>query len=250
MPQWYMNTPASLARKRVADRLAGIDVPEGLVRGDPGGVEVDRVRDRAVVRQRDLHELALPHVDHGPRRATGPGPGAVLDARSDLDDAVGQRQVHVRDRPGRNRRQRGRVRLVRGGDRRGVRRGAPRSSAARWARPRPARSCPSRASRPSRWPWPPARRSRSRARPSHPTTSPRRRSRERRRAGRAAARQRPTFRGRSLASRGARRQGRRVRGGAHGVLSLLTTNLGLAQRLDAPKFPQSCCGFPRIATSS
>src|SRR5204862_1151353 len=67
--------------ERVAYRLAGEHVAERLVRRDPGGVEVDRMWDRAAVGQRDLDELTLADVDDGAGRTAGPGPGGVLDAR-------------------------------------------------------------------------------------------------------------------------------------------------------------------------
>ena len=76
--------------------LAGCDVPEGLIRRDPRGVEVDRVRDRATVRQRHLDGLALADVDD---RAGGAvpveGPRVVLDAGRDLDRHVLEGHVHL-----------------------------------------------------------------------------------------------------------------------------------------------------------
>jgi hypothetical protein len=51
------------------ERLAGHDVFERNVGGDPRGVEVDRVRDGAAVRQRHLDRLALTDMDDRARRA-------------------------------------------------------------------------------------------------------------------------------------------------------------------------------------
>ena len=90
------------------ERVAGGDVPEGDVRGDPRRVEVDRVGDRAAVRQRHLDGLALAHVDDGAGSAVPvERPGVVLHARRDLDDHVLQRHLHLDHVAGRDRRQRG-----------------------------------------------------------------------------------------------------------------------------------------------
>ena len=58
--------------ERVADRLARHHVPEGLVRRHSRGVEVDGVRDRAGVGERDLDQLSLPDVDDRTGCAAGP----------------------------------------------------------------------------------------------------------------------------------------------------------------------------------
>ena len=116
--------------ERVAHRLARHHVAERLVGGDPCRVEVDGVRDRAVVRERDLHLLALADVDDRTGSAAGPRPRRVLDAGSDLDRDVLQHEVHVRDRSRRRRRQRRGERMV------------GRSRAHRRSRARRRRSCP------------------------------------------------------------------------------------------------------------
>ena len=86
VPQWYMKTPGSLAVKLEREALARLDVLERPVRGDARGVEVDRVRDRAVVASASTcTRCALPHVDHGPRRAAGERPPAELHAGRDLE---------------------------------------------------------------------------------------------------------------------------------------------------------------------
>ena len=99
--------------ERVADRLAREDVGEVLVRSDARGMEVDRMRDRSLVRQRHMDELPLADVDDRPRRATGPRPGGVPDAGSDRDRHVLEDEVDVCDRAGRSRRQCGGKRRVR-----------------------------------------------------------------------------------------------------------------------------------------
>ena len=96
----------------VGDRLAGGDVPEGLVGRDPGRVEVDRVRNRPAVRERDPHLLTLADVDRGAGRAALKAPGAVLDAGRDLHDDVLQRQLDVDDVSLGNGRKLGRERLA------------------------------------------------------------------------------------------------------------------------------------------
>ena len=75
VPQWYMKTPGSLALNRNVNDSPGIDVDEREVRGDARGVEVDRVGDGAVVRQRHLDRLALAGVDDGPGSAALEAPG-------------------------------------------------------------------------------------------------------------------------------------------------------------------------------
>ena len=59
VPQWYMNDARVVRLEAEAERLTGRDVLEREVRRDPRRVEVDRVRDRAAVRQRHLDGLAL-----------------------------------------------------------------------------------------------------------------------------------------------------------------------------------------------
>ena len=65
VPQWYMNTPGSLARERVRHRLARLHVDEVDVGRHASCMEVDGVGDRAVVGERDSTLLALADVDHG-----------------------------------------------------------------------------------------------------------------------------------------------------------------------------------------
>ncbi len=91
---------------------------EGPVRRDAGGVEVDGVRDRAVVRHLDVHALALPHVDHGARRAARKRPSRELHAGRDLQHDILERDLHLRDAVD-ERRQRRRVGLVVDGGRGG-----------------------------------------------------------------------------------------------------------------------------------
>ena len=76
--------------------LARRDVLESLVRRDPRRVEVDRVRDRATVRERHLDRLALANVhDRAGGAVAVEGPGVVLDTGSDLDRDVLQGHVHL-----------------------------------------------------------------------------------------------------------------------------------------------------------
>ena len=97
------------------ERLARRHVLEGHVGGDAGGVEVDRVRDRAAVRQRHLHRLALADVDD--RAGSGvvavEGPDVVLHAGGDLDGLVLHHHVHLHELAGLERRERRVVGLVR-----------------------------------------------------------------------------------------------------------------------------------------
>ena len=86
-------------------------------------MEVHRMRDRAVVRERDLDHLPLADMDHRTGCATGPGPGCVLDAGSDLHGHVLEDEVDVGDGPGRDGRHGCGERLVRGREGVRVRRG-------------------------------------------------------------------------------------------------------------------------------
>ena len=89
------------------ERVAGRYVPEREVRCDPRRVEVDRVRDRAAVRQRHLDGLALPHVEDRPWGAVAvERPGVVLHPGRDLDDHVLQGHVDLHEVARRDRRQR------------------------------------------------------------------------------------------------------------------------------------------------
>ena len=125
VPQWYMKTPGSLALKRKVNDSPGIDVDERLVGSDPRRVEVDRVGDGAVVRERHLDRLALPRVHDGPGRAALEAPRRVLDAGRDLDRDVLQHHVHLaRRRPGSRGGSAAGIRLVR------LRRAPSRSSGA------------------------------------------------------------------------------------------------------------------------
>ena len=78
VPQWYMKTPESPAVKLNVKRLAGCDVLERAARCDARRVEVDRVRDRAVVAQRDDYLVALLDMDHRARGAAGERPAAYF----------------------------------------------------------------------------------------------------------------------------------------------------------------------------
>ena len=66
--------------ERVVDRASGRNVLECDVRSDPRRVEVHRVRDRALVRQRQLDLLPLAHVDERCRGAAAERPRVVLQA--------------------------------------------------------------------------------------------------------------------------------------------------------------------------
>ena len=120
VPQWYMKAPGVLRAEAEVHRLLRIDGRERDVRRDVGGVEVDRVRDRAAVDERDVDHLALRHVHHGSGSGAVERPARVVDARSDVEHAILQRDREVPHRCRRRRRQRGRVRLVRRCKRGGV----------------------------------------------------------------------------------------------------------------------------------
>ena len=106
--------------------LARRDVLERLVRRDAGGVEVDRVRDRAAVRERHLDGLTLANVhDRAGGAVAVERPRVVLDTGGDLDRHVLEGHVHLDEVAGGERRQR---RVVRACARRRAR---PRSRARR-----------------------------------------------------------------------------------------------------------------------
>ena len=90
------------------ERLAGSDILEGDVGGDPRRVKVDRVRDRTAVHERHLDGLPLADVND---RAGGSvpveGPGVVLHTRRHLDDHVLEGHLHLDQVARRHRRKRG-----------------------------------------------------------------------------------------------------------------------------------------------
>ena len=88
--------------------LAGGDILEGDVRGDPRRMEVDRVRDRAAVHERHLDGLPLADVNDRPGSSVSvEGPGVVLHARRHLDDHVLQGHLDLDQVAGRDRRKSG-----------------------------------------------------------------------------------------------------------------------------------------------
>src|SRR5436853_1958409 len=95
VPHWSMNTPGSFRREAAGERFARGHVDEGHLRCDAGGMEVDRVGDRRVVRQRHADDrLALADVDHRSRNLFPEAPRHVADSRGDRDDLVLERQAH------------------------------------------------------------------------------------------------------------------------------------------------------------
>ena len=117
VPQWYMKTPGSLALKRKVKDSPGMTSRKASFGRDPGRVEVDRVRDRAAVRERHLDGLALANVhDRAGGAVAVEGPGVVLDAGGDLDGDVLEGHVHLDEVAGDERRQRRVVGLVRSGE--------------------------------------------------------------------------------------------------------------------------------------
>ena len=103
------------------ERLARGDVPEGDIRRDASGMEVDRVRDGATVRERHFDHLPLAHMDDRPGRAMAVEcPGVVLHAGRDLDHHVLQGHLHLHELACRHGRKDGARRLVRHRELRGV----------------------------------------------------------------------------------------------------------------------------------
>jgi hypothetical protein len=85
-------------------------------------MEVDRVRHRRLVRERDTHRLADTSVDHRAGRGAAERPRLVADARRDLQHAVRDGEVDGDHVAGRRGHEFGRIGLVRRGERVGVRR--------------------------------------------------------------------------------------------------------------------------------
>ena len=77
------------------ERLTGSHVDEGQVRSDPRCMEVDRVGDGSIVRERHLHGLSLPCVHDRAGRTALESPRVVLHARCDLDRHILEDHVHL-----------------------------------------------------------------------------------------------------------------------------------------------------------
>src|SRR5664280_631606 len=78
----------------VDQRLAGLDGPHRLVRGDRAGVEVDAVAHRAVVDQSDHERVADPAVQRRPRHGAAEGPHPLPHVRRHLDVLIDHGQRH------------------------------------------------------------------------------------------------------------------------------------------------------------